>query len=161
MRYFLHKDKIIWKISETESNLENAIHRAHDTHGIVACLWWRAKKKKDWRWKKVLFHKRAKRYCKRFSSSPTLTVTTNPRKNVGNVGDRCGRGDRGNFCSTRSIRNETQVCLCVLRKLRRVAKHKMENSVEKIISKSKSKYYRLGCRTLPSIIVIDKIVIVL
>lgn len=50
--------------------------------------------------------------------------------------------------------------LCVL-KLRRVAKHKMENSVEKIISKSKSKYYRLGCRTLPSIIVIDKIVIVL
>lgn len=52
------------------------------------------------------------------------------------------------------------VCVCVL-KLRRVAKHKMENSVEKIISKSKSKYYRLGCRTLPSIIVIDKIVIVL
>lgn len=70
------------------------------------------------------------------------------------------RGDRGNFCSTRSTRNETQVCLCVL-KLRRVAKHKMENSVEKIISKSKSKYYRLGCRTLPSIIVIDKFVIVL
>ena len=30
-----------------------------------------------------------------------------------------------------------------------------------IISKRKSKYYRLGCRTLPSIIVIDKIVIVL
>jgi len=32
---------------------------------------------------------------------------------------------------------------------------------EKMISKRKSKYYRLGCRTLPSIIVIDKIVIVL
>lgn len=29
------------------------------------------------------------------------------------------------------------------------------------ISKRKCKYYRLGCRTLPSIIVIDKIVIVL
>lgn len=56
---FCIKIKSSEKISETESNLENAIHRAHDTHGIVACLWWRVKKKKDWRWKKSVISQKS------------------------------------------------------------------------------------------------------
>lgn len=66
--------------------------------------------------------------------------------------------DRGNFCSTYLMRIGR---IWLEFEHKSYSQKKNETVLDTIISKRKSKYYRLGCRTLPSIIVIDKIVIVL